>query len=147
MQPNLRIMESLIELARDNHRKGEHAVAAAVVQNETVIATGVTTLNQGLDPTAHAEVNAIRSAAKILKSRFLLECYLYSTFEPCPMCASAAVWAKMRGIVYGAGHEDRTEKYPFRVLIPARQIIEHGTPVLELHQHIMREECVELLKL
>jgi len=53
-----------------------------------------------IDPTAHSEVDSIRKACKKIKSCFLKDCWLYSTFEPCPLCSSAAVWAKIKGIVY-----------------------------------------------
>jgi tRNA(Arg) A34 adenosine deaminase TadA len=147
MLPNPQIMELLIELAKENHRQGGFAVASAVVRNEIVIASGVTTLNQDCDPTAHAEINAIRAAAKILNSRFLDGCYLYSTYEPCPMCATAAVWAKMQGIVFGASHKDQTPECPWRILIPVTDVLRQGTPKLELYEDFMRKQCIELLHL
>ncbi len=77
----------------------------------------------------------------------LIDCYLYTTYEPCPMCSSAAIWAKMKGIIYGASREDRTDAYPWRVLIPAEEVIKQGTPILELYPEFMREECKKLLTL
>lgn len=147
MQPDDQIMMSLIALARKSHSDGGHAVSAAVIKNGQTIAIGTTTLNLEPDPTAHAEINAIRAAAKVLNSRFLEGCYLYSTYEPCPMCTATAIWAKMQGIVFGANHEDQTEQCPWRVLIPAADVIKSGTPKLELYQNFMREECAKLLHL
>ena len=95
-------MKLLIQLATENHQAGGHAVAAAIVQGAEILSTGVTTIAKDYDPTAHAEINAIREAARRVRSRFLEGCYLYTTYEPCPMCASAAIWAKLEGIVFGA---------------------------------------------
>ncbi|MBI2047044.1 nucleoside deaminase, partial [Candidatus Pacearchaeota archaeon] len=72
---------------------------------------------------------------------------LYTTFEPCPMCASACVWARIEGIVYGASMDDKNEKYAQRILIHCEDILKHGTPELKLHKDFMREECKNLLLL
>ena len=84
-------------------------------------------------------------ATKKLKSHKLENCYLYSTFEPCPMCTSACIWAKMKGIIYGANISDANEKYPQRIKIKCSSIIKKGTPKLELYKNFMRKECKELL--
>lgn len=145
--PNKNLMERLIILAKENYVESGHAVAALVVKDDEVVAEAVTTVARDKDSTCHAEINALRAAMKKLDSRTLVDCYLYTTFEPCPMCTSAAVWAKMKGIVYGASREDRTEHYPWRIMIPASEILERSTPKLELVSEFMREECRELLYL
>jgi tRNA(Arg) A34 adenosine deaminase TadA len=66
----------------------------------------VNTVTASLDPTAHAEVNAIRAAAKALGSFTLAGCQLYTSCEPCPMCLAAAYWAHLDGIYYGASASD-----------------------------------------
>lgn len=145
-QPNKDIMNKAIKLARENLKEGGHAVAAIIVRNDEIIAEAFTTVRRDMDPTAHAEMNAIRAAARKLGYK-LLDCYLYSTYEPCPMCASAAIWAKMKGIVYGAGIADQTESHPQRINIPVSEIIKNGMPKLELYPEFMREECKKLLDL
>ncbi|PWT95731.1 MAG: hypothetical protein C5B53_11000, partial [Candidatus Melainabacteria bacterium] len=60
---------------------------------------------------------------------------------------ATAIWAKMQGIVFGASHKDQTEVCPWRVMIPAEEVIRQGTPKLELHENFMREECAKLLHL
>ncbi|MPM98901.1 tRNA-specific adenosine deaminase [bioreactor metagenome] len=82
-----------------------------------------------------------------MKSKRLDDCYLYTTFEPCPMCTSAVIWAKMKGIVFGANMNDETEQCPQRIKIRCFNIIKKGTPKLELYSNFMRKECKELLKL
>lgn len=61
------------------------------------------------NPIAHAETLAIIEASKILKKRHLKNCILYTTHEPCPMCASVAVFARLKGVVYGARYQDMKE--------------------------------------
>ena len=145
--PNEEIMIRAIKLAEDKHKEGGHAVAAIIVRGDEIIAEAFTTINRDQDPTCHAEMNAIREAAKELHSKALTDCYLYTTYEPCPMCTSAAIWAKMKGIVYGAGLADQTESHPQRINIPASEIIKNGTPKLELFPDFMRDECKKLLSL
>jgi tRNA(Arg) A34 adenosine deaminase TadA len=145
-KPDEAIMKKAIELAKEKYKEGGHAVAAIIVKNDEIISEAFTSVRRDQDPTAHAEINAIRMAAKKLGNK-LIDCYLYTTYEPCPMCASAAIWAKMKGIVYGASREDRTEACPWRVLIPATEVIKQGTPILELYPEFMREECKKLLVL
>lgn len=145
--PDATVMKRAIELAKASFNAGDYAVAAVIVKGDEIIAEAATTIKSEHDPTAHAEMNVIRKAAKVLGSKDLKECYLYTTYEPCPMCASAAVWARMQGIVYGASRLDQTENAPWRVMISAEEILEHGTPTLELHPEFMREECKKLLDL
>jgi len=146
-RPEPSIMNMLIQLARENAAKGGYPIGAAIVKNSNVIATGLTTILEDIDPTAHAEMNAIRTATKGLRQRYLEDCYLYTIYEPCPMCSTAAIWAKLAGIVYGACSEDETSKYPWRAAIPCRTVLDHSSPKLDLHSEFMRKECMELLNL
>lgn len=146
--PSKSIMNKAITLAKERYREGGHAVAALVVSGGgEIIAKDITTVNRDKDATCHAEINALRQAMKILNSKTLPECYLYTTYEPCPMCTAAAIWAKMRGIIYGASRGDQNENYPWRVYIPAQEVVERSEPKLELYPEFMREECKALLKL
>ncbi|MCK9304980.1 MAG: nucleoside deaminase [Bacteroidales bacterium] len=79
---------------------------AVIVSGDRIIARGVNTVTSENDPTAHAEVNAIREACKKLNSFTLKECTLYTSCEPCPMCLSAAYWAGIGRIYYAASRED-----------------------------------------
>ncbi len=122
-------------------------MAAIIVKGEAIISKAFSTINRDQDPTCHAEMNAIREAAGKLRSKVLANCYLYTTYEPCPMCAAAAIWAKMKGIVYGASRNDQTKENPWRVYVPAFEIIKNSTPRLELYPEFMRKECKKLLSL
>ena len=87
--------------------KGEVPVGAVIVCNGQIIAKGhnqVETLN---DPTAHAEMLAFTAATNFLGSKYLKDCTLYVTLEPCQMCAGAAFWSQIGKIVFGASDEQR----------------------------------------
>ncbi len=79
---------------------------AIVVKDGKVIATGVNTVTTDNDPTAHAEINAIRSACGVLKTHQLTGCVIYSSCEPCPMCLSAIYWARPEKLYFGATRMD-----------------------------------------
>lgn len=79
---------------------------AVVVKNGHIIAEGVNLVTSTLDPTAHAEIVAIRAACSVLKSFQLDGCELYTSCEPCPMCLGAIYWARPARVRYGATHSD-----------------------------------------
>ncbi len=80
--------------------------AAIIVRNREILATGANRVTSDLDPTAHAEIVAIRNACSKLNSFQLTGCELYTSCEPCPMCLGAIYWARPDGIYYGASRED-----------------------------------------
>jgi len=145
--PNKEIMRRAIQIAKDNYKTGGHAVAAIITKDDKIIAKAYTTVEKNQDATCHAEINVIRLASKELNSKYLQNCYLYSTFEPCPMCAAACVWARIKGIVYGANIEDSNKKYPQRINISCEKVINKGDPQILLIEEFMREECKPLLNL
>ncbi len=75
-------------------------------KNNKVISTGYNTVTQSNDPTAHAEINAIRSTSKILNKFNLDDCILYTNCEPCPMCLSAIYWSRIKTVYYGNTRTD-----------------------------------------
>jgi tRNA(Arg) A34 adenosine deaminase TadA len=95
-------MRSAIEEAKRAGLRGSVPVGAVIVMNDTVISSAGNEVMKNSDPTAHAEILAIRRACSILKSRFLNECDLYVTLEPCAMCAQAVSLTRMRRLYFGA---------------------------------------------
>ena len=95
-------MERALDLAKEAAARGEVPVGAVVVQDDIIIAEAFNRRESWHDPTAHAEVLAIRAAAARLKSWRLEGTTLYVTLEPCPMCAGAMVLARVERLVYGA---------------------------------------------
>lgn len=95
-------MDQALEIAVAAMRAGEVPVGAIVVRNGQVIARAANRTLRDSDPTAHAEVLALREAAKALGSERLSDCDLYVTLEPCTMCAAALSLARIRRLYYGA---------------------------------------------
>jgi tRNA(adenine34) deaminase len=95
-------MRLALERANEARASGEVPVGAVLVSGERVIASGANRPIGSNDPTAHAEIEALRSAARALGSYRLSGTTLYVTLEPCPMCAMAIVHARVRRLVFGA---------------------------------------------
>lgn len=89
-----------------NQKEGGPFGAVIVDENNNIIAVSNNTVLKDNDPTAHAEINAIRMASKKLNSYNLEKCTLYSTCEPCPMCLSAIIWSNIKNVYYGCNKED-----------------------------------------
>ena len=99
-------MRQAIELAVDNVRRGGGPFGALVEKDGIVVATGVNQVTRHNDPTAHAEVVAIREACRVLGSFQLAGCNLYTSCEPCPMCLGAIYWARPARVFFAATHDD-----------------------------------------
>lgn len=91
--------------------KGEVPIGAVVVCNNQIIAKGHNQVESLNDPTAHAEMLAFTAATNFLGAKYLPDCTLYVTLEPCQMCAGAAFWTQIGRIVYGAEDEKRGYKH------------------------------------
>jgi guanine deaminase len=99
-------MRKAIRLSLDNVKKGGGPFGAVIVKDGKVLSSGKNNVTAKNDPTAHAEIDAIRSAAKSLKNFDLSGCELYTSCEPCPMCLSAIYWARISRIYYGNTKKD-----------------------------------------
>lgn len=99
-------MRKAIELSVKNVANGGGPFGAVIAKGNEVISTGVNSVTTDNDPTAHAEVNAIRSACSKLGTFDLSGCTIYSSCEPCPMCLSAIYWAHLDKLVYANTKED-----------------------------------------
>ncbi len=94
-------MQEAISLSIENIKKGGGPFGAVIVKNGSIIARGVNRVTCNNDPTAHAEVTAIREASKVLNSFNLSGCEIYTSCEPCPMCLGAIYWARIDRIYFG----------------------------------------------
>src|SRR2546425_12494878 len=101
-------MKQAIELAVANVRREGGPFAALVVKDGIVIATGANQVTRSNDPTAHAEIVAIREACRVLGDFQLTGCDLYTSCEPCPMCLGAVFWARPARVFFAATHDDAT---------------------------------------
>lgn len=114
----------------------EVPIGAVVVSNLRIIARGHNLTEQLNDVTAHAEMQAFTAAANFLGGKFLEECTLYVTIEPCAMCAGAAYWTRIGKIVYGAKDEKKGySKLKGKILHPKTEVV----------SGILEKECGELM--
>jgi guanine deaminase len=119
---------------------------ACLVRDEQVLAVAHNTVLRDRDPTAHAEINAIRAGAARLGTRDLSGCVIYSTTEPCPMCFGAIHWARIDRLVYGTRIED-VGALGFRELwIDNVRMKAMGQSPVILHGDFLRQECLDLLQ-
>jgi guanine deaminase len=99
-------MRQAISLALENIRNGGGPFAAVIAKDGALVATGANRVTAANDPTAHAEIEAIRAACRKLENFQLDRCQLYSTCEPCPMCLGAIYWARPEHVYYAATAAD-----------------------------------------
>jgi len=152
-KPQQLYMKQAIAEALHSKELGDYAIGAVMVHNDTVIAGSGNRTHIDKDPTHHAEMVVMRHAASILGRKHLNGCVLYVTHEPCPMCASAAVYARVKAIVFGARMDDMTEyaqkfgndTWKWRTIrIPAENVMQLTDNQVELVKDFMREECIKL---
>ena len=130
-------MKMAILEAEKAFEEGEVPVGAIIVSNNRIIAKAHNQTEMLNDVTAHAEIIAITSAANSLGSKYLLDCTLYVTLEPCVMCAGALAWSQIPNVVYGAS--DRKKGF-----LQISQDILH--PKTTLIAGVLENECSQLIK-
>lgn len=132
-----RYMRMALQEARVAFDAGEIPVGAIVVCKDRVVARAHNLTERLGDVTAHAEMQAITSAAATLGGKYLTDCTLYVTLEPCVMCAGAIGWAQLSRLVFGAGDDKRG----YRRFAP-----DALHPKTQVEQGILADECVALMK-
>lgn len=103
------LMRKAIELSIENVANGGGPFGAVIAKDGEIVATGVNRVTSSCDPTAHAEVNAIRAAATKLGTFDLSGYEIYTSCEPCPMCLGAIYWARLNKMYYGNNKADAKE--------------------------------------
>ncbi len=98
----IQFMQEAILEAKKAYNEEEVPIGAVIILNDQIIARAHNRVRNLKDPTAHAELLAIKEAARVLNSERLLGTSLYVTIEPCPMCLGAAIWARIEELIYGA---------------------------------------------
>ena len=125
-------MRIAIDKAKEGIAKGQEPYGACIVRDGTIMSAAHNTALADPDVTAHAEMNAIRMACKVLDTIDLSGCEIYATFKPCRMCQEACERANISKIYYGAGPEDIGST-------PAETSI-------QLEAGFLRDECLEMLR-
>jgi len=134
-------MQAAIDIA-ERHQTPFGAVLA---MGDEIFVEAANQTRQLHDPTAHAEAMALRKLGEHLKKTDFSGFTLYTTCEPCPMCTSAAIWAKVDTIVYGAGIPAITEFMP-QISLRAKTVCEHSFKQVNVIQGFMEQECAQLLQ-
>ena len=131
-----RYMKEAFKQAQLAFEQGEVPIGAVVVANNRIIARAHNQVELLNDPTAHAEILAITAAAEALGNKYLEDCTLYVTLEPCTMCAGALNWAHIDTIYYGASDEKRGFS------LHSKNILH---PKTKVNTGIMEDQCKNLL--
>jgi len=101
MDSHKKYMLDAISLSIENIKEDGGPFAAIIVKNDKIIAAACNSVTTDNDPTAHAEINVIRKASKVLNTFDLSDCIIYTSCEPCPMCLGAIYWARISKVFYG----------------------------------------------
>lgn len=130
-------MRKAIEQAEIAAETGEVPVGAVIVCNNMIIAKAYNQVETLNDITAHAEILAITAASNYLSSKYLDDCTMYVTLEPCPMCAGAIKWSRIQRLVYGASDDKGGFMRFGKSMLHPQSKLEFG---------ILHDECADLMK-
>lgn len=139
---DLNFMDRALELARLAWDEGEVPVGAVVTHKGVIVGEGWNRPIAAHDPTAHAEIQALRAAAQTLGNYRLVDCDLYVTLEPCIMCAGAIMHARINRVVFGA-HDPKTGVCGSVLDVFAEKQLNHHT---SLESGLREDECAEMLR-
>jgi len=131
-----RYMKQALSEAKIAYEKGEIPVGVVVVCKDRVIARGYNLTETLNDVTAHAEMQAITAAASTLGGKYLVNCSVYVTLEPCAMCAGALGWAQISNLIYGASDEKRGYTRFAPMALHPKTTVTKG---------VLEEECAKLM--
>lgn len=137
MDKDIRFMNEALKEARYALSDGEIPIGAVVVWRDSIIARGHNMTEKLHDTTAHAEMLALTAATEAIGGKYLQDCTLYVTIEPCPMCAGALNWAQVGRIVYGAADPRRG----YSLFTPS---LLH--PRTEVSSGVLADECSALVQ-
>ena len=130
-------MQRALDEARQAYREGEIPIGAIIVCKDRILSRAHNLTETLCDVTAHAEMQAITAAANALGGKYLTECTLYVTVEPCVMCAGAIGWAQIPRIVYGTADEKRGfYEYAPRAMHPKAEVV----------GGVLEDECRQLMQ-
>ena len=137
-------MRAAVRVAEAGIAAGQTPFGCVIVRDGEVVAEAHNTVWLTCDPTAHAEVNAIRKAAKALGAISLSGCVMYTTCEPCPMCLSATHWSKVDTVYYGATIADAEGAGFCELCVAAKALASMGGSPLKVESGLLQAECAAL---
>ncbi|RUT05777.1 tRNA-specific adenosine deaminase [Chroococcidiopsis cubana SAG 39.79] len=138
--------EDFMRLALAEAKQGDSPYGAVIVKDNEVVAKGYNTVKRDCDPSAHAEMNVIRSLTAKIQTPSLEGYTIYATGEPCPMCASVCVWAGVSEIIIGASIQDLISVNQSQIDLACDEIIAKSFRNIKVTKGVLREECVKLFK-
>lgn len=142
IQYHQRFMARALLLAEKALSEDEVPVGAIIVKNDTIIAKGYNQVEKLNDATAHAEMIALSAASNHLQNKYLTDCTMYVTLEPCPMCTGALIWSKVEKIVFGAS-DAKAGACGTIFNLHNHSSLNHS---VEIIQGVMEKDCEFLLK-
>jgi tRNA(adenine34) deaminase len=135
-EKDIKFMKAALEEAKKAFEKQEVPIGAVVVCNDIIIARAHNLTETLKDPTAHAEMQAITAATNYLGGKYLTDCKIYVTLEPCPMCAGALNWSQVPELIFGANDDKRGYSTVSRNLLHPKTKISMG---------LLKNECSEMM--
>lgn len=139
-------MGEAIRIAQTGLEMGQYPFGSVITVGGKSIASAHNSVKASMDPTAHAEIVAIRRACSKLYTTSLEDATLYSTCEPCLMCLSACFWAGIRRIVFGASVADAASYGIRQINAPTRQVAAFYGDFFNIRQGFMRDACLALFE-
>ncbi len=139
-----RMMRLAIVEACESISEGNKGYGAVVARGDQVLGKGHDTAVTDVDPSLHAEVNAIRRAVRTTGDGNLCGAILFSTCEPCPMCSSLGVWSNIISIVFGASMEETAQAGRMRIRIGAKEVVDRSPAIIEVIGGVVSSECRDL---
>ena len=144
-----KLIHSAFAVAKNARGNGNHPFGAVLVnQNGEILLRAENTVVTSRDITAHAEVNLIRQATAKYDREFLKNCTIYTSTEPCPMCAGAIFWSNIRRVVFGLSEENlykiTRKDSEEELLLPCREVFAKGKKVIEVIGPLLEDEAREV---
>ncbi len=133
-----------IEAARRGIGAGQSPFGAVIVRGDEMVACSHNVVWRTTDPTAHAEVTCIREACAALKVIKLSDCRMYTTCEPCPMCASAIHWSGLASVSYGATIADAESAGFSELRMACERLLQEGGSPVKVRAGLMQAQCAGL---
>ena len=137
--------EEFMKIAIEEAKKGDFPFGSVIAKDDKIISKSHNALEK-LDPTAHAEINAIREACKKLNTRNLAGCTLYATSEPCPMCFIVALRTGISKIAYGAEVEDIPKNLKREMDVKCSYLNEIFGNKISIRGGLLKDQCIKLFK-
>jgi tRNA(Arg) A34 adenosine deaminase TadA len=139
-----RFLRQAIELAKLARERGNHPFGALLSIDDRIVLTAENSVNTEQNPTAHAETNLIRQAIRELEPAEIARATLYTSCEPCAMCAGAIYWAGVRRVVYALSSEELAKLAGGDFLVPCRELFGRASQSVEVAGPLLGEEAVKV---